>query len=61
VAIHGSLAVRQWRRGRFPKVTVSYGTPVRLDRVRNPSRDEQLAAAQMIFDRVRSLYVSLDG
>ncbi len=28
VAIHGSLAVRGWRRGRFPRIMVSYGTPV---------------------------------
>lgn len=61
VAIHGSLAVRQWRRGRFPRVTVSYGEPLALERIAEPSRDEQLAAAERIFGEVRRLYGELDG
>jgi len=60
VAIHGSLAVRQWRRGRFPRVRVSYGAPVSFARVANPSREQQLAAAQQVFDRVRELYRRLE-
>ena len=53
VAIHGSLEVRQWRRGSFPRVTVSYGEPIRLDRVETPTRDQQVGAAEAIFARVR--------
>lgn len=60
VAIHGSHAVRQWRRGRFPRITVSYGEPLRLDRNPQPSREQQLAAARQIFDRVRELYAVLE-
>ncbi len=60
VAIHGSHAVRQWRRGRFPRITVSYGEPLRLDRNPQPSREQQLAAAREIFDRVRELYAVLE-
>jgi 1-acyl-sn-glycerol-3-phosphate acyltransferase len=60
VAIHGSLAVRQWRRGRFPRVTVSYGEPLQLARCEDPSREQQVAAAWQIFDRVRALYAALD-
>jgi 1-acyl-sn-glycerol-3-phosphate acyltransferase len=56
VAIHGSAAVRGWRRGRFPRITVRYGEPVALPRNPQPSREEQLAAATEIFDRVRALY-----
>jgi 1-acyl-sn-glycerol-3-phosphate acyltransferase len=61
VAIHGSVDVRRWRRGRFPQVTVSYGEPVVLDRQRAPDREAQLAAAGRIFERVRALYRELDG
>ncbi len=60
VAIHGSAAVRQWRRGRFPRITVSYGEPLALGPRPDPTRAEQLAAAGQIFDRVRALYADLD-
>ena len=60
VAIHGSLAVRQWRKGRFPRITVSYGAPLTLERDPSPTRDEQVAAANTIFGRVRELYEALE-
>lgn len=60
VAIHGSSDVRGWRRGRFPPITVSYGEPVRLEQNPRPDREQQLAAAQQIFDRVRELYAALE-
>jgi 1-acyl-sn-glycerol-3-phosphate acyltransferase len=60
VAIHGSAAVRRWRRGRFPRITVSYGEPLVLGPRAEPTREEQLAAAGQIFDRVRALYAALD-
>lgn len=60
VAIHGSSRVRQWRRGHFPRVTVSYGEPLRLERRDAPDRDAQLMAAEQIFDRVRGLYQALE-
>jgi 1-acyl-sn-glycerol-3-phosphate acyltransferase len=56
VAISGSERVRQWRRGRFPRVTVSFGEPLRFDPVSAPTREQSLAAAQQIFARVRELY-----
>ncbi len=61
VAIHGSLAVRQWNRGRFPQVRVSYGEPIRFGPVHHPTRDQQVHAAQQIFDHVRRLYEALGG
>ena len=61
VAIHGSAAVRGWRRGRFPRIRVSYGEPMRFDVVSAPSRDQQLEAATAIFDRVREQYAELGG
>jgi 1-acyl-sn-glycerol-3-phosphate acyltransferase len=59
VAIHGSSSVREWRRGRFPRVSVSYGEPLRFERRPAPDRTAQLAAARQIFDRVRRLYDEL--
>lgn len=61
VAIHGSLEVRQWRRGRFPGIRVSYGAPLTLERVVEPTREQSIAAAHRIFDEVRALYAALDG
>jgi 1-acyl-sn-glycerol-3-phosphate acyltransferase len=60
VAIHGSLGVRQWRRLRFPPVTVQYGEPVTFPAVENPTREQQLETAEQIFGRVREMYEALD-
>jgi 1-acyl-sn-glycerol-3-phosphate acyltransferase len=60
MAIHGSLGVRGWKRLRFPKVTVQYGEPMTFDVVEHPTREQQLDAAERIFDRVRAMYVALD-
>ncbi|UTI63209.1 1-acyl-sn-glycerol-3-phosphate acyltransferase [Paraconexibacter antarcticus] len=59
VAIHGSSAVRQWRRLRFPPITVSYGEPLVLERVAEPTREQSLAAAETIFARVREQYAAI--
>ncbi len=61
VAIHGSREVRAWRRGRFPRVTVSYGEPISFEPVEAPSRERQQEAAERIFDRVRAMYAELDS
>lgn len=61
VAIHGSMGVRQWRRLHFPQVTVSYGEPLVLPRVAEPTREQQLEAAERIFGQVRTLYAALDA
>ena len=60
VAIHGSQSVRAWKRLVFPKVTVQYGEPLTFDRVADPDRDQQLAAAEQVFDRVKGMYAVLD-
>ncbi len=60
VAIHGSLGVRKWRKLRFPKVTVQYGEPLSFEVVPNPSREQQLAAAERIFEPVHQMYEALD-
>ncbi len=60
VAIHGSSHVRNWKRLRFPKVTVKYGDAVRWPQVTDPTRDQQQAVANDIFARIRTLYASLE-
>lgn len=59
VAIHGSLAVRGWRRGRFPAIRVAYGEPLTLERVATPTREQSRDAAHQIFGRVREMYEDL--
>jgi 1-acyl-sn-glycerol-3-phosphate acyltransferase len=60
VAIHGSERVRNWKRLRFPQVTVHYGEPVTFERERDPSRDRQQRVAGEIFAEVKRLYAALD-
>jgi 1-acyl-sn-glycerol-3-phosphate acyltransferase len=61
VAIHGSKGVRSWKRLRFPKITVQYGEPIRFDRVAEPTKEQQLDAAQQIFGSVKGMYERLDA
>jgi 1-acyl-sn-glycerol-3-phosphate acyltransferase len=56
VCIHGSERARQWKRLRFPKVTVEFGPPVSFPVESGPSRERQLEIATEIFARVREMY-----
>src|SRR5256714_2658231 len=58
-AISGSAEVRNWRRLRFPKVTVQDGDPIPFERIDSPTRDQAQAAADVIFERVQQLYYGL--
>ena len=60
VAIHGSQGVRKWRKLRFPKVTVQYGKPITFDVVEEPTREQQMEAAERVFASVRQMYSQLD-
>jgi 1-acyl-sn-glycerol-3-phosphate acyltransferase len=60
VAIHGSAAVRGWKRFRFPKVTVQFGEPISFPVEGSPDRERQLEVATEIFDRVRGMYTRLE-
>jgi len=60
VAIHGSSRVRNWKRGRFPKVHVQYGDAMRWGLLDDPTRDQQQAVANEIFTAIRALYTGLD-
>jgi 1-acyl-sn-glycerol-3-phosphate acyltransferase len=61
VAIHGSKAVRSWKRLRFPKITVQYAEPMRFEPVADPTKEQQLEAAGEIFDVVKGMYERLDA
>jgi 1-acyl-sn-glycerol-3-phosphate acyltransferase len=55
-AIAGSEKARNWKKGQFPKVTVQFGDPVQFEQVDEPSKEQSLAAATTVFDRVKGLY-----
>ena len=59
LAIHGSSHIRNWKRLRFPKVTVLYGDALQWERVANPSREQQQAVADQILAEIKKLYDSL--
>jgi 1-acyl-sn-glycerol-3-phosphate acyltransferase len=59
VAILGSYQVRNWKRLQFPRVTVSYGEPLRFDVVEHPTREQQQEAADHILGRIRELHAEL--
>ena len=60
VAIHGSAAVRGWKRLIFPKVTIQFGEPLSFPAVAEPSREQQQEVANQVFDEVRKMYVALE-
>ena len=60
VAIHGSAHIRGWKRLHFPKVTVQYAEPITFPVNADPTREEQQAAANQVFDQVRAMYVDLE-
>ena len=59
VAILGSHQTRNWKRLRFPRVTVSYGTPLRFAAIESPTREQQQEAADLILDRIRTQHAEL--
>jgi 1-acyl-sn-glycerol-3-phosphate acyltransferase len=59
-AIGGSQRVRNWKKLQFPKVNVLYGDPLRFEVVPDPTREQQQAAADQIFDEIKALYARLE-
>jgi 1-acyl-sn-glycerol-3-phosphate acyltransferase len=60
IAIHGSSRIRNWKRLKFPKVTVQYGEPLRWEPVADSTREQQQAVADEILAEIRRLYAGLD-
>jgi 1-acyl-sn-glycerol-3-phosphate acyltransferase len=61
VCIHGSERARQWKRLRFPKVTVQFGKPLTFPVEETPSRERQLEVATEVFGHVREMYQALSA
>jgi 1-acyl-sn-glycerol-3-phosphate acyltransferase len=59
VAILGSHQVRNWKRGRLPKVVVRYGLPVRFEQHATATREQQQRAADEILRRIREMHDEL--
>lgn len=60
VAIHGSAAIRDWKRLRFPRVSVRFGDPLMFEPHAEASRARQQEVADEIFAAIRGLYEELD-
>jgi 1-acyl-sn-glycerol-3-phosphate acyltransferase len=60
IAIHGSSRIRNWKRLRFPEITVQYGQALRWERVEHPSAAQQQAVADEILGEIRRLYAGLE-
>jgi 1-acyl-sn-glycerol-3-phosphate acyltransferase len=59
IAILGSYQVRNWKRLQFPKVTIQFGRPFKFEPVPAANREQQQAAAEVIFARIRSMHDEL--
>jgi len=60
IAIYGSSHIRNWKRLRFPKVTIQYGDAMRWEPIENPTREQQQAVANQILVEIRKLYAGLE-
>jgi 1-acyl-sn-glycerol-3-phosphate acyltransferase len=59
VAVLGSYQVRNWKRLRFPNVTVQFGDPFRFEAVAQSSREQQQEVADYILQRIQELHAEL--
>jgi 1-acyl-sn-glycerol-3-phosphate acyltransferase len=58
-AIAGSSGVRDWKKLKFPKVTVQYGDPIRFEPITHPTREQAQRASETVFSEVKSMYYGL--
>jgi 1-acyl-sn-glycerol-3-phosphate acyltransferase len=61
IAILGSYQVRNWKRLQFPRVTIQFGQPFQFAQVGEPDRDQQQEAADVIFNRIKTLHAALSS
>jgi 1-acyl-sn-glycerol-3-phosphate acyltransferase len=59
IAIFGSSRIRNWKRARFPKVTIQYGAPIAWEPIEHPTREQQQAVADEVLIEIRALYEGL--
>jgi 1-acyl-sn-glycerol-3-phosphate acyltransferase len=60
VAIYGSQRVRNWKRLRFPRVTVHYGEPIVYAMESGTARERHQEVADQIFGDIKQLYAAID-
>jgi 1-acyl-sn-glycerol-3-phosphate acyltransferase len=60
VAVLGSYQVRNWKRLKFPRVTVRYGEPFRFPLVPQSTREQQQDVADYILARITELHGELE-
>jgi 1-acyl-sn-glycerol-3-phosphate acyltransferase len=56
IAILGSSRIRNWKRGRFPRIRVQFGEPVTFEAEPQASRERHQEVADAVFGEIRSLY-----
>src|SRR5437899_6168369 len=54
IAVYGSSHIRNWKRLRFPRVTIQYGDAIRWEPIAHPTREQQQAVADAILTEIRS-------
>jgi 1-acyl-sn-glycerol-3-phosphate acyltransferase len=59
VGLVGSERVRDWKRLRFPKVSVQFGDPIRFEKADDPTREQSQAASEEVFSRIKLLWNGL--
>jgi 1-acyl-sn-glycerol-3-phosphate acyltransferase len=59
VAVNGSEQARNWRKLRFPSVTVRYGEPLYFPTESDPPRERQQEVADEAFAALRKLHAQL--
>ena len=60
VAILGSHQVSNWKRLRFPRVTVRYGEPMRFPVTSEPTREQQQQVADLILEAIREMHEEME-
>jgi 1-acyl-sn-glycerol-3-phosphate acyltransferase len=61
VAIYGSQRVRNWKKLQIPKVTVSYGEPLRFQKIAEPTREQAQEASNIVLEEIRTLFAELEA
>ena len=56
IAILGSAKIRNWKRGRLPRIRVQFGEPLHFDAEPEASRERHQEVADAVFGEVRALY-----
>jgi 1-acyl-sn-glycerol-3-phosphate acyltransferase len=59
IAIHGSSHIRNWKRLRFPKITIQYGRAIQWPQAQNPTKEQQQQVADAILTEIKALYDGL--